>query len=160
MVCALRSCVFVQIAVSQAKVKRLSTSLLPESEKLVLLEEATEVGGGSDDRCYTALLSRLYGSDQSAEDILAFFQDIFLPRSEWMQVETGCDSRKCTFLNREDGFGLVIDCGIESFATPGFTSFSEQSLAQAQQQFVTSCEVVVRHAVRSVRENCWAGWEP
>jgi hypothetical protein len=155
----LRSCVLFQAVASQARLKLLLASL-PEPEKAVLLDEKAGVGSGSDSRCYTAYVNRLYGSDRTAEDVFAFFQDALLSGSEWTQIEQRSDNRKLTFYDRENGFRLTIDYNMGSYATRGFTQFSEHSVAEARQQFDMPFVVVVNHADTATRENCWPGWEP
>lgn len=155
----LRSCVLFKTVASQAKLTRLLV-LLPEPEKAVLLDEVVGVGGGSDDRCYTAYVHRLYGSDRTPEDVFAFFQDTLLPRGEWTQIESHSGSRTLTFYDRKDGFRLTVDYNLESYATRGFTQFSDRSLSEARQQFALSFVVVVNHADTATRKNCWPGWEP
>jgi hypothetical protein len=154
----LRSCVLLRTAASQAKLRLLLASL-PEPENAVLLDEASGVGGGSDDRCYTAYVHRLYGSDQVAEDILGFFRDILLSGDEWKETNQRSDSGKLTFYDRQDGFRLTIDYNVASYAMPGFTQFSESSIAEARQQFAMPFVVVVNHADRATRESCWPEWE-
>lgn len=155
----LRSCVLIQSVASQTRLKLLLTSL-PESEGVVLLSEVTEVGGGSDERCYTAHVYRLYGSNRTADDILAFFQDTLLSRGGWEQIEQRPCGRTLAFHNRKDGFRLSVDYNIESHAIKGFAQFSEQSIAEARRQFVMPFVVAVNHADTVTRENCWPGWEP
>jgi hypothetical protein len=155
----LRSCVLFKTVASQARLTRLLTSL-PEPEKVVLLDEVVGVGGGSDDRCYTAYVHRLYGSDRTSEDVFDFFQDTLLSGGEWAQIESHSGSRRITFFDRKDGFRLTVDYNIESYATRGFTQFSERSLSEAQQQFALPFVVVVNHADSATRKSCWPGWEP
>jgi hypothetical protein len=155
----LRSCVLFKTITSQARLTRLLPSL-PEPEHVVLLDEVAGVGGGSDGRCYTAYVHRLYGSDRTAENVFAFFQDTLLCGSEWTQNEPRSGSRKLGFHDRQDGFRLTIDYNIGSYATPGFTQFSEHSGARARQQFAMPFVLVVDHADAATRENCWPGWEP
>lgn len=155
----LRSCVLFKTVASQARLTRLLTSL-PEPEKVVLLDEVVGVGGGSDDRCYTAYVHRLYGSDRTSEDVFAFFQDTLLSRGEWTQIESRSDSKKLTFYDHKNGFRLTVDYNLESYAMRGFTQFSECSLSEAQQRFALSFVVVVNHADTATRKNCWPEWEP
>ena len=153
------SCVHVQSIASQRRLKSLLTSL-PEPEGVVLLNEVTGVGGGSDERCYTAFVYRLYGSDRTADEIFAFFQDTLVSRGGWEHMEQRSSGRTLVFHNRKDGFRLSIDYNIESYAIKGFAQFSEQSIAEARRQFVVPFVVVVNHADSVTRENCWPGWEP
>lgn len=88
----LRSCVIVRTAASQARLKLLLASV-PEPEKVVLLDEVAGVSGGSDSRCYTAYVYRLYGSDRTPEDVFAYFQDTLFSGSEWTQNEPRSGSR-------------------------------------------------------------------
>jgi len=158
-VCMLRSCVIVRTGASQARLKLLLASL-PEPEKVVLLDEVAGVSGGSDSRCYTAYVYRLYGSDRTAEDVFAFFRDILLSGSEWTQDESRSGSRELSFYDRKDGFRLAVDYNLGSYATRGFTQFSEHSLTEARQRFAMPFVVMVNHADTTTRENCWPGWEP
>jgi hypothetical protein len=155
----LRSCMLFRTVASQARLK-LWLASLPEPQEVVLLDETTGVGSGSDERCYTAYVHRLYGSDQTAEDIFTFFQGTLLSSNGWEQIERSSSNRKLTFYNRKDGFRLSIDYNIGSYATRGFTRFSEQSLAEARRQFAMPFVVVVNHADAGTREICWPGWEP
>jgi len=155
----LRSCVFIRTAASQARLKRL-TSSLPEPEKAVLLHEAAGVSGGSDSRCGTAFIARLYGSDQSAEDVLGFFRNTLLSGGEWKEIEQRFVSGKLTLHDRQKGFRLSIDYNIGSYAMPGFAQFSERSVIEARQQFAVPFVVILDHADRATREKCWPGWEP
>lgn len=158
-VVVLRSCVLLNSIASQVGLARLLTSL-PRPEAAVLLDEVAGVGGGSDSGCYTAYVYRLYGSDQAAEDIFAFFQGILLSRDEWALTASDSSGRKLNFINRRDGFRLTVDFNLGGYATPGFDRFSERSVAEAQAQFSLPFVVVVNHADRTTREKCWPGWEP
>lgn len=155
----LHSCVFLKGITSQARLTWLLSSL-PEPEAVVLLNEVTGVGGGSDSGCYTAYVHRLYGSDQTAEHVFSFFQDMLLSGNEWAQVESGPGSRKLSFLDRRAGFRLAVDYNLGSYAASGFGRFSEQSLAEAQAQFALPFVLVLNHADGTTREKCWPGREP
>ena len=155
----LRSCVFVRTAASQARLQRLLVSL-PVPENVVLLDEVTGVGGGSDSSCYTVFLHRLYGSDESVEDLLGFFRYALLSGGEWEEIEQDSAGGKLVLHARQEGFRLIIDYNLGSYAMPGFSPFSERSVAKARQQFAMPFAIAVNHADSETRENCWPGWEP
>ncbi len=155
----LRSCVMVRTISSQARLKQ-SLASLPEPERAVLLDEAAGLGGGSDDRCYTAYVHRLYGSDQSAEDVSGFFRDTLLSGGEWKEIEQHPGSENLTLHDRQEGFRLSIDYNVGSYAMPGLATFPERSVAQARQQSAIPFVVVLDHADKATREKCWPGWEP
>ena len=155
----LRSCVIVRAVASQARLQRLLASL-PEPENAALLDEAEGVAGGSDGKCYTAYVHRLYGSDQAAGDVLGFFRDTLLSGGKWKEIEQHSAGGKPTLHDRQEGFRLSIDYNVGSYAMPGFAAFSGRSVVKARQQFAMPFIVVVNHADRGTREKCWPGWEP
>ena len=155
----LRSCVFVRIAASEARLQRVLASF-PEPENVVLMDEVAGVGSGSDEKCYTAYVQRLYGSDHTAEDVFGFFRDTLVSGGEWEEIEQHSAGGKLSFHDRQQGFRLSIDYNIGSYAMPGFATSAEHSLAKARQQSAMPFVVAVNHADRATSENCWPGWEP
>jgi hypothetical protein len=60
---------------------------LQHPPQAVLVERVSDIGGGSDSKCWSAFTTALYGTNQSLEEILTFYT-LSLPSQGWQVVET------------------------------------------------------------------------
>lgn len=70
---------------AQQKVDRVFADL-PYPPQAVLIERVSDVGGGSDPKCWTAYTIALYGTSQDFETVLSFYTET-LPTLGWQETQ-------------------------------------------------------------------------
>ena len=88
---------------------------LPQPEGIVLIDEVTRGTHGSDERCIGASSYRLYGTEQSFEQVMAFYEER-LPGGAWHKVEE--DSPPTVWASPTKHFTLVVSSNVEATLIP------------------------------------------
>lgn len=126
---------------------------LPQPQGVALLDEVTGIGGGSDKTCYTAYLYRLYGSDETATELISFYEETLLSEGGWEKIDLLSSSQDLTLYNRDGGYRLSVYFNLRDSELPN------QSIASALARFSTPYVLAADHADAATRKKCWPGWE-
>jgi hypothetical protein len=125
----------------------------PEPPESLLLSEAEDATGGSDDRCDGYVISRLYGSDQSLEDIVAQVADLVFEEYE-TAAYSGVNAETRLGLSLGDGYRLGLS-GVELSPELIRDPFFLHNDIEIHQPYATIFQINVVHIDSSAVAHCW-----
>ena len=146
----LSMCLFLLAACTSGakKINKLFETLpVPQGATLLYAQEG--VGQGSQDACYFPYTKQLYGTDQSFEQVVEFYEDTLDP-AMWHKRED--DLVPPGSPSWEKGKEFLLDLRPDPRL-----DFPEEVVSDAQSRYQTVYFLVVTHVDRIAREKC-LGW--
>jgi len=123
---------------------------LPTMPNSVVLSEVWKQTHGADSRCDGYMVSRLYGTNEPIETIIAFVEQEIVSKEKWEEDPRIPNDPQNVAVYREDGFHLSV--GPTTLRTDPLFPHKDVTL---EREYSTLYIVVVTYGDPELRGECW-----